>query len=119
MFVPMKMSEVFCWFLSSKSWGKDSIVQIGFLYWENTGTELRSGFATWQEFAVTFVVHWSKVGIEVLLMSPGALSSGDDLESLAVASSHHVFYLLLLRDPGSQTLPEEKKNVNLPTWDTD
>lgn len=49
------------------------------------------------------------MGIEELLMSPGTLSSGDELESLAVASSHQVFYLLSLSELGSQTLLEEKK----------
>lgn len=45
----------------------------------------------------------------MLLVSTGALSSSGDLESLAVASYHRMFYLLLLSELGSQTLLVEKK----------
>lgn len=46
-------------FCQVKAGGKDSIIQMSFLYWENAGVALRSGFAALQEFAVTFVVYWA------------------------------------------------------------
>lgn len=101
-------------FCQVKARGRDSFVQIGFLYLENTGIALGSAFATLQEFAVTLVVCWRKRwGIEVLQVSTGTLSNSDELESLSVASCHHGFYLLLMSELGSQNTPYGRENVNL------